>query len=505
MSDAPASTAEHPLEPIFHPRSIAIVGVPREVNNPRGGGFLLALLDQGFEQERPLYLVNPNADEIRGLRCYPSLLDTPGPVDHVISSVPARAVEGLIEQSIEKGVRSIHFYTAGFAEIGDPELAELQERLMARAVDAGIRVIGPNCMGLYVPAEKIAFQNGFPSEPGNVMAISQSGGNAMDIIFGLALRGVRFSKLVSFGNASDVAAPELFDYAAEDPETEYVISYLEGAGDGRALFEAVRRCARVKPTIILKGGLTSAGARAASSHTGSLAGSRDVFEAMCRQTGAIRAATMTELHDLLIGVSTNLRHVQGPRAMMVGGGGGFSVLAADAMANVGVDLPELAGETTAELRRLMPVAGNSIRNPIDASHFHSGDAREDSLREVLRVAAHAPGIDALFVTTGSAPSWIDPPAPGAKPDPERERRREERRLLAEKQSMQDLIDLQAEAERPVIGVRRARGVERWLTDEVLELAYGHGLAVFPSLPRAARTVGRLIEWRARRAGLPELF
>ncbi|MYA20001.1 MAG: hypothetical protein F4Z25_07020, partial [Chloroflexi bacterium] len=96
MSDAPASTAEHPLEPIFHPRSIAIVGVPREVNNPRGGGFLLALLDQGFEQEKPLYLVNPNADEIQGLPCYPSLLDTPGPVDHVISSVPARAVEGLI-------------------------------------------------------------------------------------------------------------------------------------------------------------------------------------------------------------------------------------------------------------------------------------------------------------------------------------------------------------------------------------------------------------------------
>ena len=226
---------------------------------------------------------------------------------------------------------------------------------------------------------------------------------------------------------------------------------------------------------------------------------------MCRQTGAIRAETMIDLQDLLIGVTSNLRHVQGPRAMMVGGGGGFSVLAADAMANVGVDLPELAEETTAELRRLMPVAGNSVRNPIDASHFHSGDAREDSLREVLRVAAHAPGIDALFVTTGSAPSWVDPPAPGSRPDPELERRLEERRLLAEKQAMQDLIDMQTEAERPVIGVRRARGVERWLTDEVLALAYQHGLAVFPSVPRAARTVGRLLEWRARREGLPELF
>ena len=503
MSDAPS---EHPLEPIFHPRSVAIVGVPRDVRSPRGGGFLLALMEQGFHERKPLYLVNPNVDEIRGLACYPSLLDTPGPVDHVISSVPARAVEELVEQAIEKGVRSIHFFTAGFAESGEPHLSKLQDEVIGRATAAGIRVIGPNCMGLYVPSEGLAFQGGFPTEPGRVMGISQSGGNAMEIVFGLAQRGVRFSKLVSFGNGADVAAPELFDYAAGDPESDVVISYLEGADNGRALFEAVRRCAREKPTIILKGGLTAAGARAANSHTASLAGSQEIFEAMCRQTGAIRAETMEELHDLLIGVTTNVRHVQGGRAMMVGGGGGFSVLAADAMARVGVDLPELAEQTTAGLRELMPVAGNSIRNPIDASHFHSGDDREDALKEVMRIAAHAPGVDVLFVTTGSMPSWIDPPARGDGPiDPERQRRREERRLLAEKQAMQDLIDLQAESERPVVGVRRARGVERWLTDEVLALAYGNGLGVFPSVPRAARTVGQLVEWRARREGLPELF
>ena len=503
MSDAPS---EHPLEPIFHPRSVAIVGAPRDVRSPRGGGFLLALMEQGFHEQKPLYLVNPNVDEIRGLACYPNLLDTPGPVDHVISSVPARAVEELVDQAIEKGVRSIHFFTAGFAESGEPHLAKLQDEVIGRATAAGIRVIGPNCMGLYVPSEGLAFQSGFPTEPGRVMGISQSGGNAMEIVFGLAQRGVRFSKLVSFGNGADVDAPELFDYAASDPESDVVISYLEGADNGRALFEALRRCAREKPTIILKGGLTAAGARAAHSHTASLAGSQEIFEAMCRQTGAIRAETMEELLDLLIGVTTNVRHVQGGRAMMVGGGGGFSVLAADAMARVGVELPELAEETTAELRELMPVAGNSIRNPIDASYFHSDDGREDGLKEVLRIAAHAPGVDVLFVTSGGMPRRIDPPARGDGPiDPERQRRREERRLLAEKQAMQDLIDLQAESERPVVGVRRARGVERGLTNELLALAYDHGLGVFPSLPRAARTVGQLVEWRARREGLPELF
>ena len=505
MSDAPSTAAEHPLEPIFHPRSIAVVGVSRDLGMQRGGGFLLGAMELGFHEHKPLYPVNPNTEEIRGLRSYPSMLDTPGPVDHVISSVPASAVEQLVEQSIEKGVRSIHFYTAGFAESGDPELVRYQEQVMGRATAAGIRVFGPNCLGLYVPSERVAFHTGFPKEPGNVMGISQSGGNAMEIVYGLGQRGVRFSKMISFGNGADVAAPELFDYAAADPETEFVVSYLEGAGDGRALFEAVKRCARVKPTIILKGGLTAAGARAANSHTGSLAGSQEVFEAMCRQTGAIRAETMDELLDLLIGVTTGARHVRGPRAMMVGGGGGFSVLAADAMARVGVDLPELAEETTAQLRELIPVAGNSIRNPIDASYFHSGNDRDDSLREVMRIAALAPGIDGLFVTIGEGPNWADRPSHDADPDPEHERRREERRRLAEQQAIQELIELQSTSERPVFGVRRARGAERRRTDDVLALAYQHGLGVFPSVPRAARTVGRLLEWRARREGLPELF
>lgn len=505
MSDAQPTSTDHVLEPIFHPRSIAIVGIARDVSSARGGGFLLGLLEQGFHESKPIYLVNPNADEIRGLPCYPSLLDTPGPVDHVISSIPAHAVDELVNQSIKKNVRSIHFYTAGFAESGDPTLAQLQDEVIGKATTAGIRVIGPNCMGLYVPSEQIAFQSGFPTKHGNVMAISQSGGNAMDIVFGLAQRGVQFSKLVSFGNGADVDAPELFNYAASDPASEVVISYLEGAGDGRALFDAIKSCARIKPTIILKGGLTAAGARAANSHTGSLAGSQQIFEAMCRQTGAIRAETMTELHDLLIGITTGVRHIRGPRTMMIGGGGGFSVLAADAMARVGVDLPELTEQTTMKLRELMPIAGNSIRNPIDASHFPPGENRADSLREVMRVAAESPDIDALFATTGGGPSWSDLLAPGIEFDPAQEYQREKRRVIEEKNAMQNLIDLQLESNRPIIGIRAPRSIERGLTDEVLALAQDSGLGVFPSVERAARTVGRLLEWRNSRQGLPELF
>ena len=327
-------SSDHPLEQIFHPRSIAIVGVPRNLQGRGGGNFLTSLLKHGFQERKPIHLVNPNADEIAGMPVYKTLLDAPDPVDHVISSVPARIAPQLVEEAIEKGVRSIHFYTAGFAESGDDQLASMQREMIARATEAGIRVFGPNCMGLYIPEERISFEGNFPTEPGNVCAISQSGGNAMEIVHGLAERGVRFSKVISFGNGEDVKAAELFDYALSDPDSEYVVSYLESGG-GRALFEAVKRCAAVKPTIILKGGLTSAGARAASSHTGSLAGSEQVFEAMCRQAGAIRAESMEELHDLLVAVATNASRVSGPRALMVGGGGGFSVLGADVIARAG--------------------------------------------------------------------------------------------------------------------------------------------------------------------------
>jgi acyl-CoA synthetase (NDP forming) len=336
------------------------------------------------------------------------------------------------------------------------------------------------------------------------MVISQSGGNSMEIVNGLAQRGARFSKVVSFGNGEDVAAPELFDYAASDDESPYVVAYLEGTAHGRALFEALARCARVKPTIVLKGGMTAAGARAASSHTGSLAGSREVFEALCRQTGALLAETMEELHDLLIAVTTNTRLVRGNRALMIGGGGGFSVLAADAIARAGMDLPHLAQETTAQLRELMPVAGNSVHNPIDASHFNSGEDRAEAYQRLLEIGAHAPGVDVLFVMTGGALDF-SPPSAEEQLDPDHARQHQERRQQADQRSIEELIKLQEASRHPVVGVRRARASSPAPTDEVLGSAYEHGLGVFPSVPRAARTIARLIEWRAAREGLPELF
>ncbi len=334
--------SKHPLDAVFHPRAIALVGVPANMQG-RGAGFLEALLDQGYDEHKPIYLVHPRATEISGIRAYPTILDCPDPVDHVISLIPRTAVETLVEQCVQKGVRSIHFFTAGFSESGEAGMADAELALAARARAGGVRVLGPNCMGLYVPEERISFGMDFPTESGNVMMISQSGANASNVVAGLAPRGLRFSKVVSFGNGSDIAAPELFDYAASDPDTAVVLSYIEGVRDGRAFFEAVKRCAAVKPTIILKGGFTAAGARAASSHTGSLAGSSAVFDALCRQAGALRVDSLDELYDMTVAVTTRVREVRGPRAVLAGGGGGFSVLSADAIAHHGLELPDSAG------------------------------------------------------------------------------------------------------------------------------------------------------------------
>ena len=491
--------SEHPLDAIFHPRAIALVGVPANMQG-RGAGFLEALLDQGFEERKPIYLVHPRATEIQGIRAYPTILDCPDPVDHVISLIPRTAVDTLVDQCAQKGVRSLHFFTAGFSESGEAGMAEAERALAARARAGGVRVLGPNCMGLYVPDERISFSNGFPTESGNVMMISQSGANAGNVVAGLAPRGLRFSKVVSFGNGSDIAAPELFDYAASDPQTEVVLSYIEGVRDGRAFFEAVRRCAAIKPTIILKGGFTAAGARAASSHTGSLAGSSQVFDALCSQAGALRVDSLEEMYDMTVAITTKVREITGNRAILAGGGGGFSVLSADAIARHGIELPDLPEETQQDLRQWVPVAGNSVHNPIDAGFV--GEDRAGVANNVTAVAARAPGYDFVFASRSDF-RMAPPSERNEEIDADAAAARVERRLQRAVDSARFLANVQDESSRPVIAVRREYAPEPAGVFHVE--AQRLGLGTFFSVPEAARAVELLLQWRARREGLPTLF
>lgn len=490
--------AAHPLEPIFHPRGIALVGVPSNDGQAASGGgssgFLASLLEQGFQEKGGLYPVNPKATEIRGLRCYPTLLDTPDPVDHVISLIPARAVPTLVDQAIQKKVRSIHFFTAGFSETGDPAMAKMEQEVIAKLKAAGIRAVGPNCMGLYVPSERIAFMGGFPKEPGNVMMISQSGANAGDVVHGLGRRGVRFSKVVSFGNGIDVRAHDLFEYAAADPETEVVTAYIEGVQDGRKMFEAIQAAARVKPVILLKGGLTGAGARAAHSHTGSLAGSIDIFEAMCRQTGAMRAETMDDLHDLVVAVTTSVKRVRGRGVALIVGGGGFAVLSSDAIATAGLAVPPTPDETKRLLQEFIPAAGTSVNNPIDTNM-----GSPDVALKTLRIVSRAP-VNDITIASPSLTPRSDPGGPRPSPE-ERERQVQEQ--------MRSVIETytrtQDETGKPIVALVRDRSASPEQLDAFQQEAYRAGIATYPTVARAARAIALVLRWRERRAGLPALF
>jgi acyl-CoA synthetase (NDP forming) len=488
----------HPLEPIFHPRAVALVGVS---SNPSagwgGGGFHQAILEMGFNPEA-VYPVNPKMEEISGLKCYPTLLDTPDPVDHVISLVPAPVVPSLIDQCIAKRVRCLHLFTAGFSETGDERMAAIEQETVAKLLAAGIRVIGPNCMGLYVPESGLAFSRGFPREPGNVFLLSQSGANASQIISSLARRGVRFSKAVSFGNGADLKAHDFFDYAASDPQTEVVIAYIEGIQDGRAMLETVKRCARQKPTIILKGGLSAAGARAANSHTASLAGSRQIFEALCRQAGAMRAETMNDLLDLTVAITTSAKDVRGSGVALVGGPGGFAVLSSDAIAAEGLDIPPMPEAAKRGLRQFIPVAGTSVNNPIDA-HLRTRQQFEDG----MRIIAGAEGIDMVLSTSfGPGPgAWIGENEPEQAAGEGSGNRVEQDAASA----VDLLVNLQDETKVPFVVVQRDSGFEgvRGLAHQ--QAAYQRGIAVFPDVPRAARSVRLILEWRTRREGLPDIF
>ncbi len=471
------------------------------------GGFFGSLLEAGFDRDA-LYPVNPKVDEVRGLRCYPSVLDCPDPVDHIICQIPAPGVPALVDEAIEKGVRSIHFFTAGFSETGDEEMAAVEREIVEKCRAAGIRLIGPNCMGLYVPGAGLAFMGGFPTDPGNVFLLSQSGANAGDIVGSLTALGVRFSKAVSYGNGADLRASHFLDYAAADPQSEVVTAYIEGVRDGRAFFDALRRCAAEKPTILLKGGITDAGARAANSHTGSLAGSVDVFEAACRQSGAIRARTLEELVNLVIASTSELRNVRGNGVALIAGGGGFSVLSSDQLALEGLDVPPMPHSVVDELREFIPVAGTSVNNPIDANLGRHGDA--ETTKRLYGLVAGAPDIDMVFTTVGGWGGWGSNDHGGDGEDDDgsseaaRERRAEQRAERA-RASADELADLQQETGVPFVGIMRSRGDVPRGTDAFLRRAHERGVAVFPTLQAAAATVARLFEWRGRREGLPPLF
>jgi len=474
-------TTASSLDGIFHPRSVAIAGVSTQQPGFAGVGmgFLLSLMELGFPA---IYPVNPKYDEIEGLKCYASVLDIEGPVDHVISSVPARIVPQLVEDCIAKGVRGVHFFTAGFRETGDDEMADLETKVVGRLTGSGIRVFGPNCMGLYVPESKLAFMPGFPVEVGPVGFISQSGGNAGEMVYTAAVRGIRFSKVISYGNASDIDESELLSYLAADPQTDAVCAYIEGVKDGRRFFQAMREAAGAKPVVVLKGGRTASGTRAVMSHTASLAGSLGVFDSLCRQVNAVRVNSVEEMADLAVAFRY-MSAPAGPGVAVVGGGGGFSVFAADEIDDAGLQCPVLPEHTQKALGEINPVAGTSVRNPVDTITIFE----PPKLEQTLRIIGEAENIDVILYHTSF--SWG-------------RGRRSMAMLGADpvhyiQMQVQQMVKAREASGTPIVVVLRppldVESMER--TAAFQEKCWQAGFPVFPTIPRAANAIAKVLRWR----------
>lgn len=385
------------IDGLFNPKSVALVGVPRGMK--QGKLFLLALQEQGFPG--PIYPVHPRAEEIEGLKAYPTVSAIPGPVDLAIVLVSNNEALSVVKDCAAKGVKGAVLFTSGFKELGTEEGKALEEELVRVARTAGMRLIGPNCMGLYSPKSGLAFFPNLSSKPGPVGIVSHSGSltNILGRIGGP--KGIRFSRVVSLGNECDLTSADFLTYLADDPDTQVVGAYLENIRDGKRFLDALKGCSRKKPVILWKAGLTPEGSRAAASHTGALASSREIWESVVRQGGAVPVIGFEEWVDTLMGFSM-LPPGLGERMAVISGPGGLAVSAADACGREGLKLAELSPESTATLAKFVPATGTSLKNPIDVGLNASFEI--DIYTEAARTAAADPGVDGIvMVGAGLSP------------------------------------------------------------------------------------------------------
>jgi len=384
------------LEYVFHPRSIAIVGVSRDPSSYATSSFLEPLIQ--FDYEGKTYPVNPEVSEIVGVKAYLGILDIPGPVDYVICCLRAELTPKLMRECVTKGVKVIQFFTSAFSETGREKGIRLEREIVEIARQGGIRVIGPNCMGIYCPSSRISFDASFPKESGSVGFLCQSGGNAIELVQLGDARGIRFSKVVSFGNACDLNEADFMEYFAHDPQTEVIVSYLEGTKEGGRFINALRETASAKPIIMLKGGEGEAGIEAVASHTGALAGNHAVWDSLSRQLGIMQVYDLEELVDLLL-LFQHSKPPKGRRVGLVGTGGGRGVLATDSCEREGLAVPPLPEAVRRKLREIAPeetYPGTSVRNPVDSAGM---DWNPDIFSQILKTIADYDGLDFILTYT----------------------------------------------------------------------------------------------------------
>jgi acyl-CoA synthetase (NDP forming) len=400
------------LDLLFRPRSLAVIGISRDL--ARGGGFIwLKILTQGYGGKK--FPVSRSCTELEGVPCYGSLSDIEGPIDLAIAAIPAAGVEGLLNECARKGIKFVVIHAAGFAELGE-EGRGLQEKILAEAKKNGIRLVGPNCMGIFCPESRlntIVELDPSESQAGGVAFSGQSGWATEDFILGGNARGLRFSSVISSGNQADLNLLDYLSYFGNDPSTKVICAYAEGIPRGRDLLALASKIGLTKPVIIWKSGFSRAGTRAALSHSGSITGNREVWRGAARSAGIVAAEGFEDLVDLAVAFSTPPL----PKGRKVGimaeaGGGGIS--AADACERLGLEVrpfsPELREQLKKFLRNYLPPF-SGISNPLDLVWLPHETALTICVRSIELMAGEVDSVITMsympFVVPGILPQYIE--------------------------------------------------------------------------------------------------
>jgi acetyl coenzyme A synthetase (ADP forming)-like protein len=376
------------LEEIFAPASVAVIGASPEPSR-LGHRIMKNILDHGYEGI--VYPIHPQASCVLDRPAYPSVSDVPGTIDLAVIVIPSRFVIDVVDECGRKGVRGLVVITAGFKEVGG-EGKERERQLLAVVRKYGMRMIGPNCLGIIdtVSSLDASFAGMMPA-PGNIAFMSQSGAMCTAILDWSLPRGIGFSRFVSLGNKADVDEVSLLQAWNRDPHSKVILAYLESINDGLGFVQAAREVTKSTPVVAIKSGTTAAGTKAASSHTGALAGSESAYEAAFAQSGILRARAMNELFDLAL-IFAYQPMIEGNRVVIVTNAGGPGIIASDSVERSGLRMASLAPETVAELREHLPPTAN-FYNPVDVI----GDADPERYRMAIGIVLRDPNIDGLIV------------------------------------------------------------------------------------------------------------
>jgi acyl-CoA synthetase (NDP forming) len=379
------------FEPLFYPRSVAVIGASADPSK-FGNIILGAMMEMGYEG--PIYPVNPDGGEINGLPVSRSLEEIHGEVDLAILTIPAPLVASALEGCLRKKIKGVEIISSGFKEAGTPEGKRMEEEI-ARMSRGKIRILGPNCFGIYCPESGLTILPGhnFSRETGPVGFLSQSGGLCAD--FGQTAKGlgIRFSKMVSYGNGCDVNECDLLEYFFADEKTRIIAGYLEGAKNGPRFMKILKMNKGKKPVLLWKAGLTVSGRRAVMSHTGSISGTEAIWNSALKQAGVIQVFSVEELIDAIYAF-LYLPPPVGPRVALLGGGGAIGVAASDVLERLGLTVPTFSPSTLEKLRSTFPSVGNSLRNPVDLGNPMIPPSL---LRTAMEAAGQDGNIDTLMI------------------------------------------------------------------------------------------------------------